>query len=679
MALRLKEKTTILKIQMQKGIQNEILSIRKKPIRLAFSIAVMMAMLLLTALAWDGITKRLIICLELSILSGLLLLLPKLPNGISLPMLAVYLLYVPMKLFERMELPVHNMERITDGIAGLTAAFIICLYLLVFLLTQSSAIALGAGNSLLLVLFLVEYYIWKFRGDFLMPSDFGAAGTAMTVMGNYRYNLSPEALYTVIYFLFFILWGSRIRIRMHKRAHIGVSVAAALFIGTWYHIVMDTEKPLGKEFVISDWNVSETRDLNGACMSYFLLWKDGKVEVPKGYSSEKLNLIAKKAVAEYDKTPQKAKQKPDIIMIMSEAWSDLRVLGKLETTQEYMPFADALKKDAHTISGNLYVSILGGLTANTEFEALTGSSLALLSGEVVPYQNQVSHDMPSLAKVLENQGYETMAMHPSTANAWNRKNVYAFFGFDEFISEDKWEVPYEYVQSFLSDACNYNEIIHRYEARNKNAPFFLFNVTIQNHGSYYGQTPVNIKVTNVGGTPAQEAGYLYDLETYLNLMKLSDNDLKNLITYFEQVKDPVIVCIFGDHQPALSADFYKNIFNGAEDLKQEQNLQKYIAPYLLWANYDVDWKEYGDMSANYLGAALLECAGLELPPFYRYLAELHKAYPVLTKRGCLDQDGNLMNIKDIQETDWISQYRMLQYNQLYVKTYQQEIFEGVKR
>lgn len=31
---------------------------------------------------------------------------------------------------------------------------------------------------------------------------------------------------------------------------------------------------------------------------------------------------------------------------------------------------------------------------------------------VVPYVNQVQHDMPSLARVLKEQGYETMAIHP---------------------------------------------------------------------------------------------------------------------------------------------------------------------------------------------------------------------------------------------------------------------------
>ncbi len=41
------------------------------------------------------------------------------------------------------------------------------------------------------------------------------------------------------------------------------------------------------------------------------------------------------------------------------------MLGQLETTEPFMPFTDSLEEN--TLKGTLYVSILGGLTANTEF------------------------------------------------------------------------------------------------------------------------------------------------------------------------------------------------------------------------------------------------------------------------------------------------------------------------
>ena len=659
------------KISTEK-IREEIRNLRQKPARLIFSIFVTVFMLVLTSLAWDGGTKRLVVCIGLALLSGFLLMLPKLSNWISIPLLAVYLYFVPTRIFVRMEIPVHDLSRIMDGVQLLTVAFIIGAYLLVFLFTQNSAAALSAGSGFFLILFLIEYYVWKFRGDFVMPSDLSAVGTAASVMSHYDYSLSPEAIYSVIYFLFFIVLGSKIRIRMHKWVHVVISLLAVLYMGGWYYTVMVAEKPLGNELIVYYWNMKETRNLNGACLSFFLLWKDSKIDIPNDYSEQKLLAIAETAVEEYEKT-QETGISPNIIMIMNEAWSDLRMLGQLDTTETFMPFLDGLEEN--TLKGKLYVSILGGLTANTEFEALTGNSLALLSAAVIPYQNQVQHDMPSLARVLEVQGYETMAMHPAGEGAWNRNKVYNYFGFDTFIHQGVWEVPYEYVRDFISDACNFKEIIHRYETRNPDVPFFLFDVTIQNHGGYYGDIPMDIGLENVGGISAGEVGDLYDLQTYLNLVKISDDAFADFVTYFENVDEPVIICMFGDHQPLLGDNFYNSIFTGNEMSEQELNLQKYIVPYVIWANYDVDWEAYGDLSANYLPAVLMECAGLQLPSFYQYLMELYEEYPVLTKRGCLDRNGQLMDISDIWDTEKIRQYRMLQYNQLYVRDYLSEIFE----
>lgn len=651
--------------------------IKQDPKRLILSAAVTVFMLTLTFFAWEGGIKRLAICLGASVLSGILLLLPKLSNKVTVPLLIVYLLYVPVKIFQRMELPIHDMNGLQDGSTELTAAFIICAFLLIFLFTQSTAAALGAGSAFFLVLFLVEYYIYKFRGDFLMPNDLRAIGTAASVMGNYKYDLSPEALYSVIYFLLFIVLGSKIRIRMHKWVHVGVSVAAALLIGAWYYNMMETPRPFGKELAVDYWDVANNRNISGACLSYLLLMKVAHIDVPENYSEKTLEMIAREAVEVYQGAQNKdIQEQPDIIMIMSEAWSDLGVLGELNVTEAYMPFWDSLNENS--IRGNLYVSILGGLTANTEFEALTGNSLSLLYPGVVPYQNQVRQDMPSLARILENQGYKTMAMHPSGGGGWSRNKVYSFFGFDEFITLENWESPYENIKAFMSDAGNFAEIIHRYESRDPKSPFFLFDVTIQNHGGYYEQVPIDVKVKDVGGIPAEDVGYLKDVETYLSLIKVSDAALADLVAYFEQVDRPVIICFFGDHQPWLgdvTGDFYETVQAGSGLSEQEANLQKYIVPYMIWANYDVDWAQYGDMSANYLPAALLECCGLELPPFYQYLMELHKEYPVLTQRGCLDSDGKLVDISDIWDTESILRYRMLQYNQLYKRNYRKWIFE----
>ena len=70
---------------------------------------------------------------------------------------------------------------------------------------------------------------------------------------------------------------------------------------------------------------------------------------------------------------------PNVIAIMNESLADLNVDGPFETSEDYLPFIHSLTKN--TIKGKLYVSIEGANTANSEFEFLTGNSLAFLHQE----------------------------------------------------------------------------------------------------------------------------------------------------------------------------------------------------------------------------------------------------------------------------------------------------------
>ena len=77
------------------------------------------------------------------------------------------------------------------------------------------------------------------------------------------------------------------------------------------------------------------------------------------------------------------------------------------------------------------------MTANIEFEALTGFSNAFLPYGSIPYQQYVRRPLPSLATFLRDEGYVTKALHPFGPWFWNREAVYKAFGFDRFLSEER--------------------------------------------------------------------------------------------------------------------------------------------------------------------------------------------------------------------------------------------------
>ena len=49
-------------------------------------------------------------------------------------------------------------------------------------------------------------------------------------------------------------------------------------------------------------------------------------------------------------------------------------------------------------------------------------------------------------------------------------------------------------------------------------------------------------------------------EQYLSLVKKTDNAFKQLTNYFSKVKEPTIIVMFGDHQPAVQSSFYDSLF-----------------------------------------------------------------------------------------------------------------------
>ena len=106
------------------------------------------------------------------------------------------------------------------------------------------------------------------------------------------------------------------------------------------------------------------------------------IEKPEGYSPDAAREIAGEvtegAAGSVDVTPT------NIIVIMDEAFSDLSVDGDLPLSGEQMPFIDSLTEN--TIKGYAWSSVFGGTTANSEYELLTGNSMAFLPASSVPYQ-----------------------------------------------------------------------------------------------------------------------------------------------------------------------------------------------------------------------------------------------------------------------------------------------------
>lgn len=208
----------------------------------------------------------------------------------------------------------------------------------------------------------------------------------------------------------------------------------------------------------------------------------------------------------------------------------------------------------------------------------------------------------------------------------------------------------------VTDLETYNKVEELFENKADDETLFVFDLTIQNHGGY-AKSDVNrqVKAVNVSSEEA---------DTYLSLIQESDDDLKELIHYFEKVEEPVVICMYGDHQPKLEDSFYEDIFNQTEGMdERDKKLNKYKVPFFIWANYDIAEREEINIGMSYLGALLLEVAEVPGSPFFSFLQQNMNEYPVVTANGYEDKEGNYHNWSD--DGSELMEYQMLQYNHLY--------------
>jgi len=101
--------------------------------------------------------------------------------------------------------------------------------------------------------------------------------------------------------------------------------------------------------------------------------------------------------------------KPNIIIIMNEAFSDLQSTFSLESNMDAIPFFHQLcEKYPYGIS---YSSVRGNNTCSTEFELLSGVSTALTAKGATIYESNAV-PMQTLVRAMNARGYETVGIHP---------------------------------------------------------------------------------------------------------------------------------------------------------------------------------------------------------------------------------------------------------------------------
>ncbi|WP_413570343.1 LTA synthase family protein [Bdellovibrio sp. HCB117] len=274
-----------------------------------------------------------------------------------------------------------------------------------------------------------------------------------------------------------------------------------------------------------DWNFATNIKENGVLNHLFLTLPMGQIPA-KG----KIRLGERKVA-----TVHNAKDMPDVFLVLCESCYT-------STSAKFVtPMADLEK--AGFARSTMISPVYGGMTAEAEFEVLTGLPSQRYKGIDFQYfaESYSEHAM-ALPRVFSENGYATFSSHNNRAFFWRRDVVHPKFGFEKSIFLEQMNWPD--MSIVPKDDILFRNALAQYKANlDGNKKTFSFLITIHTHGPYKD-------VNGDGG----EADYKAKLQESLSEFLSFQAQVHELA---QKNKRPVLFLIFGDHKPAMTVSFYK--------------------------------------------------------------------------------------------------------------------------
>ena len=543
-----------------------------------------------------------------------------------------------------------------------------------FLITSAIFFALGAAS----------YFKNSYRSEPIYPWDLGIISEAADISSEMQ--LIPTlpmiisliiilAIFVTLLVLHIIFVKKKI-IRFHKKTkkrkiQLAVQPIVSIIVLLTFFFGVIRNSAIMSFFGISEsaFRQAAAANRNGISLSFAMNTKYIFPDKPSDYSKETMDKI----VGEIQSEKTEEKIKPNIIYIMSESYADISLCKNVTFHDDIFHSTNALKE--HFVSGTLLGAQFGGGTCNSEFEVLTGFSMANLPAGCTPYQQYFNSEMISYPKYLKELGYNTVAIHSYGKQFWNRDVAYPNMGFDKFISEEDFVDPLRR-RGLIKDDELVSMVIKEYEENLKTGkPFFNFSVTMQNHGSFTnGQYLENYRASlSCDELNEEQEGILI---TYATGIRDANIALDKLISYFQEVKEPTIICMFGDHLGSLGGndDIYvkSGLFDGYPEENATNLAQKYTTPFFIWDNFTTLNFESPRMSFYQLIPSVCSWYDLDMPLYFNYLLEQKEIFRGTAMELYVNGDGSVTFDSTAEIDKYIQKHNLFQYDLMFGKKYSLE-------
>lgn len=434
------------------------------------------------------------------------------------------------------------------------------------------------------------------------------------------------------------------------------------------------------------WNGLADSTNNGPVVNFLRLAHTKTMDKPDGYSQETMKRISQKYAEQANQLNQtRSENMTDntVIMVLSETFSDPTRVPGVSFSEDPMPNIRHVK--AQTTSGLMLSPGYGGGTANIEYQALSGLSMANYSSTLsIAYQQLV----PSLkwAPTL-NQAWNkangkgsSIAFHAYNRNMYFRDLNYKKFGFSKFYATDgtpqlKGLQPLDSAW-YASDESFYSEVLKKISSSDKKK--FYQVVTIQNHMPYENFYPDNQFKDEDTSSNLQD-DEKQNIETYTKGLSYTDQATAEFLNQLNHIDRPITVVFYGDHLPGIYSTAYSS---------KDNILGLHETDYFIWSNdaskssgTKLDDASSAYTSSNYFSAQLASHLNAKVSPYLAFLTKMHETIPAISIPSSaggnadepvyLDAAGNRINNKQLSKEakTMLHDYQLIQYDMSVGKNY----------
>ena len=534
---------------------------------------------------------------------------------------------------------------------------------LFYFLTRRAWVGFLGGFLPTMGVALANYFKIRLRSDPLLATDLRLAAEAGDIVGNYQLDLTWLVWFALGCFLAGLLfsiflmpnglggWKNRAFGAASCLALMGVALVA-LFLNSQVY------RKTANERFINPWSDVEVFVSKGCVYPFLYSFRDMFPTPPEGYNEKEAAAL----LGQYPDADIPEDKKVSVMGIMLEAFCDLTdfpaLAGQEAVAQVYQPWHEL---EAQSVSGNLLTNIFAGGTVDSEWAFLTGYS----------QHDEFRKDTDSYVWYLKNQGYRTFGSHPGYGWFYNRQNVNQYLGFDEYwFTENHYGDLVDPTSAiYNSDHLLVRELLEQLEERTEDGPCFSFSVSYQNHGPYEwtytaGEEYLSPAATGFG----EETCHVWN--NYLKGVSDTIDAMVELTRGLEELEEPVVLVLFGDHKPwgGNGNSAYSGIGANFDISTLEGFYDYYATPYLIWANsaakavFGNDFTgEGGDFSPCFLMTEVFDRCGWQGPGFMELSRQVRGVTPLVHSQGLYLQDGGIVNALGQEQDALIRAFRSAQY------------------